>query len=702
VKVTTADDSTRPARRHSLVPWAVWSALGLMAVAAVISLYYGNPLTMILLVAPAAACAMAVHGYRIERPKQGQLEQLSAALRETDGGTALERGTRQLLSAARRLFRTEYAEILLLPARPGETAMRSAGRGTDERLMRPVRVTDADALAIEAVRVAGLIPLAIPNGPLQADLERVLSARGLRDAMIGVLTAKRDVVGLVIVGDRTGEPPTFSAEDVPMFATFCGHAAVVLENGRLEQSLEELTALKEQLRHQAFHDALTGLPNRVLFTERVAASIDRLRRANEDTGPTVLFLDLDDFKIVNDTWGHAAGDELLVHAAERLRRTVRPSDTPARLGGDEFGVLLDDHEASSGQAAAERISLAFLEPFTVAGHTLPVRPSIGIAISEPGMSTEQLLRNADVAMYTAKSSDANRVALYEAETHEAARRRRQLGLDLDDALARHEIEVHFQPVVSLADGSITAFESLVRWGHPVHGLMSPGDFLFIADNRQTAAIGRRVVREACRHASLWQAAARPHRPIGVWVNLSAVEMASETLVRDVVEILEASSLDPTLLTLEITEHSVIMGEEAAIERMGALRKLGVKVAIDDFGTGYSSLSRLGDFPLDMLKIPKPFVDKLVDDAADQSLVDAILRLAGSLGLDTVAEGVERAAQAEILLELGCPLAQGFLYAPALDGDFVGRLLGSGMKLPAEHGFRTMTLARPSNTSRRVA
>ena len=167
----------------------------------------------------------------------------------------------------------------------------------------------------------------------------------------------------------------------------------------------------------------------------------------------------------------------------------------------------------------------------MAGHTASVRPSIGIAIAEPGMSTEQLLRNADVAMYTAKSSDANRVAMYEAETHEAARRRRQLGLDLDEAIARHEIEVHFQPVVALADGSITAFESLVRWAHPVHGLMTPGDFLLIADNRQTAAIGRRVVREACRHACLWQEAVRPHRPIGVWVNLSAVELASDNLVR---------------------------------------------------------------------------------------------------------------------------------------------------------------------------
>jgi diguanylate cyclase (GGDEF)-like protein len=673
-----------------------------MAVAAVISWFYGNPLTMVLLFPPAAACALAVHGYRIERPKQGQLEQLSAALRETDGATALERGSRQLLTAARRLFRTEYAEILLLPARPGDSALRSAARDSEERLMRPVRVTDADALAIESVRVAGLIPLAVPVGPHEADIARVLSARGLRDAMIGVLTAKRDVVGLVIVGNRSGEPATFGPEDVPMFATFCGHAAVVLENGRLEQSLEELTALKEQLRHQAFHDALTGLPNRVLFTERVAGSIDRLRREGDGTGPTVLFLDLDDFKVVNDTWGHAAGDELLVHAAERLRRTVRPTDTPARLGGDEFGVLLDDDEASSGQSAADRISLAFLEPFTVVGHTVQVRPSIGIAVAEPGMSTEQLLRNADVAMYTAKASDAIRVAMYEAETHEAARRRRQLGLDLDDALARHEIEVHFQPVVSLADGTITALESLVRWAHPVHGLMTPSEFLPIADTRQTMAIGRRVLREACRHAALWQEAVRPHRPVGVWVNLSATDLASDSLVRDVVESLEVSQLDPALLTLEITEHSVIMGEEAAIERMRALRAHGIKVAIDDFGTGYSSLSRLGDFPLDMLKIPKPFVDKLVDDAADQSLVDAILRLAGSLGLDTVAEGVEREAQAEILRELGCPLSQGFLYAPALAGDFVGRLLGAGMKLPAEHGFRTMTLPRHADPPRRVA
>ncbi len=681
---------------------AIWSSLGVMAIAASLTWMFGSPFTMFLLIPPGVACGLALHGFHAQRKQRGQLDQLSAALQETTSANALERGIKQLLVAATRLFKAEYAEILLVPTTSGEGAFRSARKADGERLMRPVRMSDADALAIEVVGRMGFTPVIVPRGKRDPETERVLAARGLEDGILGVLMAKQDVIGVIVVGNRVGEPATFQSEDASIFATFCGHASVVIENGRLEQSLEELTALKEQLRHQAFHDGLTGLPNRVLFTESVAIALERARAVEDGVGPTVLFLDLDDFKVVNDTWGHAAGDELLVGAAERLSQAVRPGDTPARLGGDEFGVLLERADPDAGQAAAERISLSFLEPFTVAGKSLAVRPSIGIAVAERGMSTEQLLRNADVAMYTAKSNDAHRVAMYEVETHEAARRKRQLGLDLDDALARHEIDLHFQPVVALETGSITAFEALARWAHPIHGLLSPGEFLPVADNRQMAAIGRRVVREACRHAALWQEAAHPKRSVGLWVNLSAVDLASDSLVEEVVDVLLGSHLDPALLTLEITEHSVIMGEDAAIERMRALRKLGVRVAIDDFGTGYSSLSRLGDFPLDMLKIPKPFVDKLVDDAADKSLVDAILRLAGSLGLNTVAEGVESEAQADLLRELDCPLAQGYLYAPALDGDFVVRLLSSGMRLPAEHGFRTMSLARQGIAERRIA
>ena len=275
------------------------------------------------------------------------------------------------------------------------------------------------------------------------------------------------------------------------------------------------------------------------------------------------------------------------------------------------------------------------------------------------MTAEQLLRNADAAMYAAKADDVRHVAAYEAETHAATRRRRELSLQLDGAIGQHEIELRFQPVVALDGGVIEAFESLVRWSHPTYGVMSPGDFLPVADNRQLRALGKRVMWEACRHACLWQNVGEPGRRIGVWINLSAVDLTSDSLVDDMTQNVTRAQLDPTLVTLEITEHSVIVGEQAAVENVTALRKVGMHVAIDDFGTGYSSLSRLGEFPLDMLKIPMPFVDRLSDEKADRRLVDAIIRLAESLDLGVVAEGVEREVQARVLAALGCRLAQGY-------------------------------------------
>ena len=241
---------------------------------------------------------------------------------------------------------------------------------------------------------------------------------------------------------------------------------------------------------------------------------------------------------------------------------------------------------------------------------------------------------------------------------------------------------------SLDGGTIEAFESLVRWSHPTYGIMSPGDFLPVADNRQLRALGKRVMWEACRHACLWQNVGEPGRRIGVWINLSAVDLTSESLVEDMTQNVARAQLDPTLVTLEITEHSVIVGEQAAVENVTALRTAGMHIAIDDFGTGYSSLSRLGEFPLDMLKIPMPFVDRLSDEKADRRLVDAIIRLAGSLDLGVVAEGVEREVQARVLSALGCQLAQGYLYAPPIDSDNVLRLLQSGIRLPQAHGFNT--------------
>ncbi|HEY7380267.1 MAG TPA: EAL domain-containing protein [Gaiella sp.] len=665
---------------------------------AVVMLRHGRAVELAFLFPPGLASVLVWRGYVKERRQREQLDLLLASLRETTT-SQLEMAIHQLLRIARRLHHAEYAELVILPSEPEEPFLICSSGLRGDTLHRPEKPSEADAAVLEIARRAGPTPTIVEGERGAPGL--VLAERGLRDAIVGAVAGDERPLGALVVGDCMSDGATFDSDDLAVFATFVGHVSVVLENGRLGQSLEQLAELKEQLRHQAFHDSLTGLPNRVLFTESVARALDGV---GPDTPvPSVLFLDLDDFKVVNDTWGHAAGDELLVHAADRLRRAVRSSDMPARLGGDEFAVLLTEGGMGAARDAAERIADAFDTPFSVHDRTFAVRPSIGIAVGQRGVTAEQLLRNADVAMYAAKADEDVQVALYEAETHAAARRRRELALELDGALGRFEIEVHFQPVVSLVSGVIEAFEALVRWAHPVHGLMSPGDFLPIADNRQMAAIGKRVVAEACRHASLWHEAVGGTRRVGIWVNLSAIELTSDHLVQDIRSALERTRLDPGLLTVEITESSVIKGEEFAIRKMRDLRELGVRVAIDDFGTGYSSLSRLGEFPLDVLKIPQPFVDRLVDADADVSLVDAILRLAGSLGLGAVAEGVEREVQADLLRELGCGLGQGYLYAPALDGDFVLRLLRSGITLPAPHGFRSAPpVGAQARDERRVA
>ena len=678
----------------------VLPGLGLVALAAlllVVGLGEGS-VRSVLLALPLLPALLALGFLRMsisdERGERYRLERVVDTLRATSGSAQLEDGIRELLGTARSLFDVEYAEILILPGATGESALRSVSRADTDGLLMPTRLADADAVALEALHRRAREPVVIRGVAQDPDLGRVLETRKLTTAVVGVLTAADGDLGLVVVGGSGASPREFVAADVTVFSAFCGHAGVVIENSRLGRSLAQLTDLKEQLHHQAFHDALTGLANRVLFGDRVVRALERFAVGDVQHAPAVLLVDLDDFKAVNDTWGHAAGDDVIAEAATRLRDAAGPAELTARLGGDEFAVLLEDADAESAREAAERVTLAFVEPFAVGNAARRLGASIGIAIAESGISAERLLRNADAAMYAAKADDVRNVAMYEPETHDVARRRRELALELDRALEQHEIEPHFQPLVSLSDGQIRGFETLARWSHPTNGLMTPGEFLGVADNRQLAAIGRRMIREACRHASLWQECGRPERRVEVWINLSAVDVASPTLVDDVWAAVSTFHLDPSLVTLEVTEHEVSVGLREAIEHLGALRELGVRVAIDDFGTGYSSLSRLGDFPLDVLKVPQPFVERLVDDADDRKLVTMIVGLARSLGLEVVGEGVEREAQAEALREFGVGLGQGYLYAPALDGDYVARLLESGMRLPPEHGFHWTTLRQP--------
>jgi len=446
-----------------------------------------------------------------------------------------------------------------------------------------------------------------------------------------------------------------------------------------------VTELQEQLRHQAYHDALTGLPNRTLFAAHVADAVQSATIDN--TSRAVLFLDLDDFKFVNDSWGHAVGDEMLVQVAERLRTATRPGDIPARLAGDEFGVLLANTNAEDAEHVAQRIRDALAAPFWLSGRETSTQASIGIALTGAHAATaEELLCNADIAMYVAKSDERSHYAIYEPRFHQRLRERQELAAELRRALERDEIVVHYQPVVSLETGAIEAFEALARWEHPERGLLGPEEFLPIAEESGLIIdLGAAVMRQALSQVREWQETLPDAEGIGLWVNLAPGEFTNEALVEDLAVALSRARFDPRKLTVEITESSVMRDEHNGLKAMHRLRDLGVALSIDDFGTGYSSLSRLAQFPIQLLKIPKTFVDPLAGDEADTSFIDAILRLADSLGIVTVAEGIEHPAQALRLRAVGCELAQGFEFSEPLTAGEAQRLLAAqtAFALPAD-------------------
>jgi diguanylate cyclase (GGDEF)-like protein/PAS domain S-box-containing protein len=429
--------------------------------------------------------------------------------------------------------------------------------------------------------------------------------------------------------------------------------------------------LEEQLSHQAFHDSLTGLANRALFTDRVAHALDRgVRRQNLFA---VLFIDLDDFKTVNDSLGHAAGDELLVIIARRLEGCLRPADTCARLGGDEFAILIESiAQPEAAVVIARRILAAIAEPPRVLGSEVAVQASIGIALGSGNESASEILRSADLAMYRAKADGKSRYALYEPSMHERVLERLALKAELQRSVVAEEFELHFQPLVALQSGAIVGVEALVRWRHPVRGLVLPDDFIPLAEETGLILpLGRYVLHEACREVRRWRELG--HRDLGISVNISAKQLASVSLPAEVTSALSAASLEPAALTLEITE-SMLLDSQAVIARLEDLKRLGVRIAIDDFGTGYSSLNYLRRFPVDMLKIAKPFVDELGSSPDQERLVSAILRLGATLGLDTVAEGIENEAQRDRLRALRCRYGQGFFFSPALPADEVEAVL----------------------------
>jgi diguanylate cyclase (GGDEF)-like protein/PAS domain S-box-containing protein len=446
----------------------------------------------------------------------------------------------------------------------------------------------------------------------------------------------------------------------------------------------ERTRAAEALSHQALHDPLTLLPNRALFVDRLEHAVEALGRTQKMLA--VLFLDLDGFKVVNDSLGHDIGDVVLVRVAERLREGLRPTDTIARFGGDEFTVLCESIQ-SEGEAVqvAERVAEVVSQPVELAtGGELDLTASIGIAFARTGTERpETLLRDADVAMYRAKEQGRARHEVFDSTMHQKVAQRLQLATDLRRAVPRRELRLHYQPQVSLANGRAVGVEALVRWQHPERGLLAPIHFIPVAEESQLIVpLGAWVLAEACRQVARWQDEI-PGTPVKVNVNVSARQLGRGELIETISGVLDETGLDPKSLCLEITETVIMADAEFYLEALLGLKVLGVSLAIDDFGVGYSSLAYLQRFPIDTLKIDKTFVDALDHPGAQaQAIVGAAVDMAHALNLEAVAEGVERAEQADILRDLGCDGAQGYYFARPAPPEDIAVLLAAGT-LPVE-------------------
>jgi diguanylate cyclase (GGDEF)-like protein len=553
--------------------------------------------------------------------------------------------------------------VLLVEDNPGDARLVQellSETGSQFQLTHVATLTDARQHLMTEVVDCVLLDLSLPDA---ARLEAPMQLRAAApDVAIVILSGLQDEL-LAIKAVQEG------AQDYLVKGRVDGAAI-----GRSIMYSAERKGLEMQMAHKAMHDALTGLPNRTLFQDRLKHAVMRAKRHQSLLG--VMFLDLDGFKPVNDGLGHDVGDQLLKALAQRLQDGLRASDTAARFGGDEFMVLCEDvADEQHVISIAERLQAAISEPFMIAGHELIVSSSMGIVVSGGHEeSADSLIRNADAAMYRAKRQGVS-YEVFDDGMRSRVRARARTESDLHRALEEREFRLLYQPQVDLRTGRIVGLEALLRWDHPERGVVEPAEFLWLAEETGIITkIGEWALRQSCLQARAW--GAHNGTPLRVSVNLSARQHRDPDLVDMVERILTETRTDPETLCLEINESALVNDAEAAAPTMDALKRLGVKLSIDEFGTGHSSLGSLKRYPLDMLKVDRSFVSGLGSDTEDVAIVTAIINLAHSLGLQTVADGVETKEQVDELRALGCDIGQGFYFARPRPSDAIAELLGS--------------------------
>ena len=588
------------------------------------------------------------------RERQRLVDALSAIERAISRRAPLQQILDTITTEARQLLGDDAAMLRLIDAdNPGHLLLVSSD-GADGLLGEQLwRLPLTEARASEPTIVHNTIVVVTagqPDAPAGGCREL---AGDLRAAIAAPVHENGIIVGSLVVASA-GADRTYSEADRQTMAAFAEHVSLALTDAKTVQAM-----------HEAFHDTLTGLASRALFLNQLEHRLTSPARADTPTG--LLFIDLNRFKVVNDTLGHAAGDRLLVEVAVRVVESLRSGDTAARFGGDEFAALLVDVDREDAARIADRIIEAVRQPYTIEGRQVFVNASVGVAIGVPGQDPNELLRNADVAMYRAKRGGEGRREVFEPAMHAELLERMQMETDLRQAVDHDDLTVCYQPIVSLTTGALKGFEALTRWNRPGRGPVSPADFIPLSEETGLILpIGRWVLKEACLQVCRWQRELPGLPRLTMNVNLSARQLQQADLIDEVRETLAESGLQPDLLVLEITESLLHQDVDEAVARLHQLKALGIRLAIDDFGTGYSSLSCLHRFPVDIMKIDKSFVHGLVTGRKPATFARAIVRLGQMLNLETVAEGIENVDQLDQLRAANCAFGQGYYFARPLE------------------------------------